>query len=209
METSNATTGNKQNMLWDVTEPDLRHRVEIARLLNRGGVSAAPLRRLDVISIYDDDEYENYDFDLVSPRRRLKIAALLTEAGYRQKSGSKIVAPDGGPPVLIPKPGILGSDPSRPAEALLSKGNGVVVATPTQAVLLYLHHFGREDDTAVADELTGLVWEQPANLDKVQDWARAAGLAGTFARLRNRLETSQAEGIDLRRRKRFRSKLPR
>ena len=87
-------------------------------------------------------------------------------------------------------------------------GGAVVLVTPTQALLLYLHRFG-DDAGAIADELTRLVWEQPANLDKVADWAQAAGRGATFARLRQRLEPAQAEGIDLRRRRMFRSKLPR
>ena len=188
--------------------PELEYRIEIARRLGAGGVSAAPLDRLDAISIFDDDEYENYDVDLVSPRRRRSIVAVLAEAGFRQRSGSTIEAPDDGKRLVFPRPGILGSDPSQPAGDLLSAGGAVVLVTPTQALLLYLHRFG-DDGDALAGELTRLVWEQPANLDKVADWARAAGRGRTFARLRRRLEPSQAEGIDLRRRRLFRSRLPR
>ena len=192
-----------------MSNPDLEYRTEIARVLNRGGVSAAPLRRLALLSIFDDDEYENYDFDLVPPRRRLRIASLLTAAGFRQISGRRLAAPDGGAPVVFPKPGILGSDPSRPAEELLSRGDAVILVTPTQALLLYLHRFGRQSAGALADELAGLVWEQPANLDKVGEWSRAAGLGRAFSRLRGDLNRAQAEGIELRRRRRFRSRLPR
>ncbi len=190
-------------------ESKLQDRVAIARLLNRGGVSAAPMRRLDAISIFDDEEYENYDFDIIPPRRRLRIAAVLTAASFRQTSGSRIEPPEDGKPIVFPKPGILGGDPSRPAGDLLAAGGAVVMVTPTQAMLLYLHRFGHQDAEAIADELTELVWEQPANLDKVRDWTRAAGLGPAFARLRGRLETAQAEGIELRRRQRFRSRLPR
>lgn len=192
-----------------MSQPERRQRVEIARLLNRGGVSAAPLRRLNAISIFDDEEYENYDVDLISPRRRRRISAALTAAGFRQTSGSTIEAPEAGLPLVFPKPGILGSDPSRPAADLLSAGHAVVLVTPTQALLLYLHRFGDDPAPALVDELTRLVWEQPANLDKVAEWARAAGLGRTFARLRGRLAESQAEGVDLRRRRVFRSQLPR
>lgn len=182
-------------------------RIEIARLLNRGGVSAAPLGRLAAISIFDDEEYENYDFDLVPPSQRLRIAAILTAAGFRQRSGRTFVDPDGGDPVVFPKPGILGSDPSRPAADLLSAGRTTVLVTPTQAILLYLHH-DPELAPPLADELTRLVWEQPANLDKIQEWARAAGRDRAFRRLRGALEDAQAEGVDLRKRRLFRSRLP-
>ena len=188
---------------------ELEYRTEIARLLNRGGVSAAPLRQLAAISIFDDEEYENYDFDLVSPRQRSSIAAVLKEAGFRQVSGRTLLAPNGGKPIVFPKPGILGTDPSRPADVLLSQNHSVVLVTPTQALLLYLHHFGREDASGLREELNALVWEQPANLDKVREWARPAGLGRAFLTLRSELEGAQAEGIDLRRRHLFRSRLPR
>lgn len=183
-------------------------RVEIARPLNRGGLSAAPLEHLAAISIFDDEEYENYDFDIITPRRRWRIAKLLKEIGYRQKWGSKLVPLEGGPPVLIPKPGILGSDPSRPAALLLAKAEGIVLTTPTQSLLLYLHHLGAAGIADGTEELSRLVWEQPANLEKVRDWARAAGLDSTFKALRRVLEPAQAEGIELRRQRRFRSRLP-
>ena len=190
-------------------DPGLEARIEIARALNRAGLSAAPLRRLALVSIFDDDEYENYDLDLISPRRRLRIAATLAAAGFRQTSGRVFEAPRGGDPVAFPKPGILGSDPSRPAGELLARGDAITLVTPTQALLLYLHRFGGEDAASLSGELSALVWEQPANLDKVRDWARAAGRGRVFARLRGALDESQAEGIELRRAKRFRSRLPR
>lgn len=192
-----------------MTETELEYRTGVARLLNRGGVSAAPLRQLAVISIFDDEEYENYDVDFVSPRRRSSIAAVLTGAGFRQISGRTFLAPGGGEPIIFPKPGILGTDPSRPADVLLSQNHSVVLVTPTQALLLYLHHFGHEDASALAGELNALVWEQPANLDKVREWARAAGLGRAFLTLRSELARAQAQGIDLRRRHLFRSRLPR
>ena len=189
-------------------EPQLDYRIAVARLLNGGGVSAAPLRRLSVLSIFDDEEYENYDVDLISPRRRLRIASVLTQAGYRQASG-RVFQGSEGAPIVFPKPGVLGSDPSRPAAELLSRGAAVALVTPTQALLLYLHQFGDEDAEKLWEELTALVWEQPANLDKVSDWARAAGRQRVFLQLRDDLEAAQAEGVELRRRHRFRSRLPR
>ncbi len=192
-----------------MSQVELDDRTEIARLLNRGGVSSAPLARLCAVSIFDDEEYENYDVDLVSPRQRLRIAAVLEAAGFRHTSGRVLAAPEDGAPVVFPKPAILGSDPSRPAEELLARGGAVVLVTPTQALLLYLHRFGRQGTEALADELTSLVWEQPANLDKVGEWARAAGLGAAFSALRRRLDDAQAEGVELRRQRRFRSRLPR
>lgn len=188
---------------------DFTYRTEITRHLNRGGVSAAPMLRLPLISIFDDEEYENYDFDLISTRRRWRIARLLKAAGFRQTSGRILTPEDGGEPVIYPKPGGLGTDPSRPANDLLGRGGGIVMVTPTQALLLYLHHFGRPHGAAaLQEELATLVWEQPANFEKVAQWARPAGLQGVFKELRGALEGPQAEGIALRKRRRFESRLP-
>ncbi len=185
------------------------YRTEVARRLNRGGVSAMPLKRLSAVSIIDDEEYENYDLDYVPPHRRLRVAAILAESGFRMSSGRTFEPPGGGGRVVFPKPGILGTDPSKPAAELLAQDDQVVLVTPSQAVLLYLHHFPSESAPNLAQELAALVWEQPANLDKVRDWARAAGQGRLFGRMRPRLEKAQAEGIELRRRRVFESRLPR
>lgn len=187
--------------------PSLDYRIEVARLLNREEVSAAPLKRLPIVSIFDDEEYENYDFDLISPQRRLRIAAVLATAGFRQKSGKHFKGPHEGAPVVLPHPAPLGSDPSRPAEELVAVGDAVVLVTPTQAILLYLHRFGGKPKE-IAAELAELVWHHPANLDKIRDWAKAAGRADAFAKIRPRLEKAQDEGIALRKKRQFESRLP-
>ena len=183
-------------------------RVEIARPLNRAKVSAAPLERLPLVSIFDDEEYENYDFDLITPLRRLRIGKELKALGFRQVSGSTFESKEESYRVVIPKPGILGSDPSKPAERHLRQGGAVVLVTPTQAILLYLYRFGPELAPGITEELGRLVWEQPANFEKSAQWARPAGLLAAFSSLRQQLEPSQTEGIDLRRQRRFRSRLP-
>lgn len=187
---------------------DVSFRLETARLLNRGDVSAAPMRRLPLISIFDDEEYENYDFDAISTRRRWRITKLLTADGFRQTSG-RILTPEGdGVPLVYPRPGGLGTDPSMPADILLRKGKSVVLVTPTQAILLYLRHFGEQGPEPLLEELEALVWEQPANFEKIAEWSRPMGQAGVFRSLRHKLEAPQAEGISLRKRRRFQSRLP-
>lgn len=192
-----------------MTDPTLEYRIEIARILNRGGLSAAPLERLPLLSIFDDDEYENYDLDIVTPRRRSRIAGALKKAGFRQATGRVFQAPGGGAPVVFPKPMGLGSDPSRPAAEVLGQGGSVVLVTPTQAVLLYLHRFGGQGAGALETDLSALVWEQPANLAKVGEWARAAGLGDVYDALKGKLAAAQGEGTDLRKKRLFRSRLPR
>lgn len=188
--------------------PSETYRIETARHLNRGGVSAAPLSRLPILSIFDDEEYENYDLDAIPPTQRLRLIKILEGAGFRHASGRVLKAPDGGAQLEFPKPSGLGSDPSRPAADLVARGDRVVLVTPTQAILLHLHRWSEADEASVVEELASLVWEQPANLDKIYDWARAAQCEKPFLRMRPQLETAQAEGVSLRKRKRFKSRLP-
>lgn len=183
--------------------------VETARLLNRGRISAAPLRRLPVLSIFDDEYYENYDVDVIGPFTRMRIVKILKRAGYRRVTGSILEAPDGGR-VVFPKLGILGSDPVRPVEDLLAEGNSIVLLTPTQALLLYLQRYSDEGAEALAPELSDLVFEQPANLEKISDSLRLQELpAQVFQQLGGKLLARQAEGTALRRQRRFHSRLPR
>jgi hypothetical protein len=56
--------------------------LEIARWLNRGGLSAAPCPWLNAISIFVDEEYERFDYDLIGPRDRLRIGRVLEEHGF-------------------------------------------------------------------------------------------------------------------------------
>ncbi|MEM7164180.1 MAG: hypothetical protein AAF581_01875 [Planctomycetota bacterium] len=183
--------------------------VETARLLNRGDISAAPLRRLPVISIFDDEHYENYDVDVIGPFSRRRIVKVLERAGYRLARGTILEAPDG-PQVVFPKLGILGSDPVRPVEDLLAQGGSIVLVTPTQALLLYFQRYSEEGADSLAPELGDLVFEQPANLDKICDRLRRQELpARVFQQLGGQLAARQAEGTALRRDRRFRSRLPR
>ncbi len=192
-----------------MTTSQHERRIEIARTLNRADVSAAPLVRLDAISIFDDEWYENYDHDAIGPRQRWRLAKALKAAGFHHRSGRRFDAPDDGPPVLFPRPGMLGTDPSRPADELLQRAEGIVLVTPTQALLLLLHRFGDQGPEALREELVALVWDQPANLDKAHDWLRASARAKPLTALRNTLAETQAEGTRLRRQRRFVSKLPR
>lgn len=180
--------------------------IDIARCLDRKGLSAVPVPRLSVISFYDDDFYENYDVDLLSPRRRLAIAAALAEVGIRLVSGRGFESADGSVNLRIPRLGLLGGDPLRPVREMFSDSGVVGLLTPTQTLLLYLERCRDRLDAQAGDELVGLVREQPANLDRVAQWTRRTEQGVGFRRLRPRLEAAQAAGIELRRRRHVRSR---
>jgi len=194
---------------------------EIARALNRAKVSAAPCAWLPALSIFDDEHYENYDYDMVGPGERRRLVRALESAGFRQKSGRilvKVGAPrraesPGEPTALeFPRPTrLLAGDPALEFEKVVDRGKTIALATPTQILLTTLRR-GLLGEGAEA-ELVALVREQPANLDKVEEWLRrgpseSEGLK-RFLRWRAGMDEAQEEGFELRRRGRFRSELPR
>lgn len=179
--------------------------VRIARILNRGYVSAAPISWLSALSIYAGEEYENYDLDLIGPRQRRRLVVALESGGFRSLSGSRLQRDE--TVVAFPRPKrTLGTDPAVEARDALRREGEVVMLTPTQTLLLALD---AEIDSGRLGELEQLVYEQPANLDKVAQWARAAGRGERFAAVRGELAAAQKRGIEDRRARNFRSQLPR
>ena len=181
---------------------------EIARWLNQDGMSAAPCAWLNAISIFVDEEYENFDYDLIGPRDRLRIARVLEEHGYRQRTGREFEGPLGR--VEFPRPSrTLASNPASELEQVLDRGAGAVFATPTQILLATWRREGPSLSEARRTELLALVREQPANLDKIREWLRRTDRGPDFELALPQLKAAQREGFELRRKGAFRSQLPR
>ncbi len=180
--------------------------VTVARALNAAGVSAAPVGPLRAVSIYTDDEYENYDLDVIGPRQRLRLVAALTDAGFEHVSGSELS--HGEIRLRFPRTvGILGADPIGPARAVVEQGDAIALLTPTQAALLLLAGIGAPASD-VAQRLADLAFEQPLNIGKIVQWTHRAGTLGAFQAMREEIESRQVEGIAQRRAGTFRSGLP-
>jgi len=169
------------------------------------GVSAVVCSWLPVISIFDDEHYENYDYDIVGPRERRKIASALCEHGFRQTSGR--VFEKGPSRFEFPRPTrSLSGDPAAELERVLLRAESVPFSTPTQALLVTCRRAADEDSLRVfRSRLVSLVREQPANLAKIGDWLRGTTAARYFSRLREELAVAQASGFEARRAGRFRS----
>lgn len=182
--------------------------VEIAGWLNQSGVSAAPCPWLPAISIFVDEHYENYDYDMIGPKERRQISRALLDREFRQVGGRVFEGPLGR--IEFPRPTrTLATDPVEELERVLDRGAGSVFATPTQVLLTTWRQEGPRLTSARQAALIELVREQPANLDKVRDWLRRTECATDFARCRPQLAAAQQEGFELRRTGRFRSRLPR
>lgn len=181
---------------------------EIARVLNRAGLNAAPCSWMSAISIFVDESYENFDFDLIGPKTRLEIARTLEQHGYRQRTGRVFEGPPGR--IEFPRPTrSLASDPSAEFEALLDGGSEAVIATPTQILLATWRREGPVLSEQRISDVRALVREQPANLDKINDWLRRTECGPDFKHHYAQLSTVQQEGFEERRRGHFRSQLPR
>ncbi|HSN57479.1 MAG TPA: hypothetical protein VLT32_22610 [Candidatus Sulfomarinibacteraceae bacterium] len=182
--------------------------VSLARWLNRGGVSAAPCPWLRTISIFVDERYENYDYDMIGPKARFAVARVLERRGFSQLTGRIFAGPGGR--VEFPRPNrSLASDPAAELEATLAGKPEAAFATPTQVLLETWRREGPELSDERRRDLLQLVREQPANLDKVGDWLRRSHAADAWKRFRPELEAVQEDGVRLRRTGRFRSLLPR
>jgi len=189
----------------------------VLRELHRQGLSLFPLSMLNAVSVYVDDVYENYDYDIVTPGQREKLVRLLKRQGFRQVTGRVITSADKSVLFELPKPNFtLGDDPASQAQKLIAKSRSTVVITPTQALLIYFKRFKAQirDELAgnsskpVITELVDLVYEQPANLDKVREWLGPSGLTDVFISLKYDLRDSQQAGITARREYNFESRIP-
>ncbi|MGB5161182.1 MAG: CRISPR-associated endonuclease Cas2 [Thermoanaerobaculia bacterium] len=182
--------------------------LEISRWLNQSRLSAAPCPWLSAVSIFVDERYENYDYDIIGPRARLRIAKVLLDHDFRQLSGRVFEGPLGR--IEFPQPSrSLATDPSEELERVVDRSVGGVFATPTQIVLTTWRREGPEIAPSRQQDLLKLVREQPANLGKIRDWLRRTPSRADFQRIRSRLEAAQEDGLQQRRRGNFRTQLPR
>ena len=182
--------------------------LEISHWLNQSRLSAAPCPWLRAVSIFVDERYENYDYDIIGPRARLLIAEVLLDHDFQQLSGRVFEGPLGR--IEFPRPTrSLATDPSEEFEQVVDGSADGVFATPTQILLTTWRREGPEVAPSRQQDLLKLVREQPANLDKIRDWLRRTPCLADFQRFRPRLETAQEQGLQQRRRGTFRMQPPR
>ena len=184
--------------------------------VNQQGLSVFPLKKLNAVSIYTTDFYENYDYDVVLPGQRSKLVNTLAGNGFKQSSGRIIKNKDQSIIFEFPKPNFtLGDDPADKAEKLINNSKHIIILTPTQALLIYLKRYydeiflqlNSENDNAMIEEITTLLYEQPANLDKVREWLGPSNQTELFILLKPQLRDAQKSGITHRRQYSFKSKI--
>lgn len=192
---------------------NLKH---LLKQINNKGLSFFPLSKLNAVSIYTADYYENYDYDIVLPGQRDKLVKILKQFDFKQISGRVITNKDKTTTFEFAKPNFtLGDDPAEKTAGLIRKSNSLIVITPTQALLICLKQFydpiklelACESSRPLSDELTALLYEQPANLDKVREWLGPSGKDDLFVSLKLQLRQAQQKGIDDRREFNFKSSI--
>jgi hypothetical protein len=178
------------------------HRLDdIARHLRRAHVPAMPCPWLPALSIFDAEDYENYDYGIIGPRDRQKIARCLQEEGFRQRRG-RILEGDGLVLEFPPPTRLVSSDPAVELERVLERGKNVPFATPTQVILATLRRAARRLERPPEEELLTLVEQQPANLAKVLGWLRADFPEEPWREILAPLARAQRQGTEARRRRR-------
>lgn len=160
-----------------------------------------PCPWLPALSIFDAEDYENYDYGIIGPRDRQKIARCLQEEGFRQRSG-RILEKDGLMLEFPPPTRLVSSDPAVELERILKKGQSVPFATPTQVVLATLRRAARRQEQPPEGELLTLLSQQPANLAKILGWLRADFPEEGWREMLAPLARAQRQGTAARRRRR-------
>ncbi|BBM84855.1 hypothetical protein [Candidatus Uabimicrobium amorphum] len=162
----------------------------LSQVLRDGLINAYAVEGLPIISIYCDDFYENYDYDIIAPKERKKLAKIFEELKMKRRSSRYYTYED--TDICHPKPTrTLGGNPIDEVVRELQRENRIILATPTQAILstlLYCHQGHIQIDL---EDIYRLVYVQPANLDKIQQWSVHEGYSHLFKPLRHRCTAIQ------------------
>ncbi len=167
---------------------------DVAQWFDGAGVSAVACLWLPAVSVFVDEYYENFEYDLIGPAARLKIAKVLGRHGFTQRTGRIFESPRGRIEFPLPTR-TLASDPALELEKVIGRGASLALATPTQVVLATWRREGPRLDDARHADLVDLVRRQPANLEKVADWLRRTGARAAYAKALPVLGAAQEQGI--------------
>jgi hypothetical protein len=171
---------------------------DVATWLTDGAVDAVSCPWLPAVSIFVDEFYENFDYELIGPTDRLRIAKVLGQHGFKQRTGRTFDGPNGR--IEFPQTTrTLASDPAHELESTLDRGSGLAFATPTQVVLATWRREGPELGEPRLADLHELLRRQPANLDKISDWLRRSDARAAYVRAHPSLKAAQEEGTRQRR----------
>lgn len=165
--------------------------MQISGELQRRKVDVFPLIPFSVLSVFDDVFFENYDYDIIQPKRRKQLANALKEMGFEQISGR--VFSDNKTKIGIPK-----SAPNLSTSLIedideTSKQCDFTLLTPTQAIAWMVFTAKKSQKSESHDLVLNLLKEHPANIEKLRDFARQEGFESWYDA--NRKELLEARKI--------------
>lgn len=146
---------------------------DIVCSLKAFSLNALSVVNTPLVSIFDDNFFENYDFDIISGPDRKRIQLALKKDGWLQKSSRSFLKDN--IHCGFPKPShTLGCNP---ADKVIESWGvfDYMIVTPTQA-LLVMALKGPWELTQVAE----LAFYQGCNLDKVKQWIKHDKLSVRF-----------------------------
>ncbi len=137
----------------------------LASVLRSGGLQALDVGELGLISLYDDREFSNYDYDILPGPERSLIRRVLIAKGWQAK-GSRYFYKDSLVCGFAKPSHTLGCNPADKVIESIKEFDYLFV-TPTQALLTLLA-LGHWNISAVLR----IVFYQGANLEKLFQWAK-------------------------------------
>lgn len=174
---------------------DATHISALEDQLRGAGLVARALPGDGLLVFFDDEFHERHDYDIVGPKVRSALAAILDRLGWRRRRATRYESPEG-LTLVFPRPAAALS--ASPLDALLDArdGRSLVASTPTQVLMLGLEE-GWGDE-----RLEALVAEMPANLPKIEAWVRGRACASRYRAQAESLKSAQRAGLEVRRRRR-------
>ena len=121
----------------------------------------------NIISIFDELNYDRSDADMVSPAMRMHIVKKLGNIGFKQKTGNILENKQYDIRCIIPKSHALGASPFHITDYTKKREQDFFVLTPTQSACQFIQHFPVE--TAI-EHIHRLIKTQPINLKRLTDY---------------------------------------
>lgn len=133
---------------------------------------------MEIISVFDDTQYDRSDFDNLSPAMRHYVKKKLLSLGFTQISGRVFENNIEHMQCEIPKSSVQGASPFHATHYSDKREGDFFILTPTQTACFVVDHFPL--DQAV-EKIVQLVARQPINIFKLKDYLEGSQAHKAFA----------------------------
>lgn len=161
-----------------------------------------PFARLpnpDVITVYDGDHYNDWDYEILGPGARKFIRQTLKKAGYKTVGSRYFMDPSSTWRFFIPKPmNTLGGDIVSNLDVQNEAESGTMILNPTEGMLMLLSLQKYQDLHLKAVDLQNFVRTHPVNIQKIIKMKVDTPNFKIFLSARDHIVKAQADGIQAR-----------